>query len=139
MKPLVRLKHLAHLAGTPLTSTEVRNGKFITRPQSLSQLRTGILDTCCGLGVAWKFKSVAACDDAIEQVVAVKRGEYGLRLQCWQHAIRTGLDAYKELQRLQGLKRRSEAKEAEQVAIMERAVRDVRFYASFHQTKMETM
>ncbi|MBV8271909.1 MAG: hypothetical protein JO067_06520 [Cupriavidus sp.] len=134
MKPLVRMKHLAYLAGTPLTSTEMRGRKCITKPQTLNQLRTGILDTCMGPGIAWKFKSVAGMDDAIEQLVAVKRGEYGLRFECWQHAIRTGLDAYKELQRLQGLKRRSEAKEAQQVAIMEQAVKDAKFYETFHQT-----
>ncbi|AOY93407.1 hypothetical protein BKK79_17575 [Cupriavidus sp. USMAA2-4] len=61
-------------------------------------------------------------------MVAAKLGKRGLRFLLWEAAIRDGLMAYTEYQRLTGLKRRRTDDEAKQLAIIEQAALDAKRY-----------
>ncbi|AOY98777.1 hypothetical protein BKK81_05390 [Cupriavidus sp. USMAHM13] len=122
------LQALAKQAGTPLSVGAFHQGRYRSRPKTNGELRRGLLETACGPGIEWKFRSLGACDEAIRALVAAKLGKHGLRFLLWEAAIRDGLMAYAEYQRLAGLKRRRPDDEAKQLAILEQATLDAKRY-----------
>lgn len=125
---LKELQSMAREVGAALTVSSFAQGRCHTRPRNAGELREAIISCTCGPWGKRTFPSVAHLDDTLRQLVAVRRGDYGERLSKLAYHSRWGLYAVNELARLQGLKRRSPAREAEQAAEIEKHALAARKY-----------